>query len=89
VKEGLPYVLLEAALAGVPILATDTGGISEIIGKDQLVQSKKPTMLEEKIKDLLQSQNVTTELAEKTEANVRENFSLKAMVTNTNSVYKA
>ncbi len=30
-KEGLPYVLLEAGSAGVPIISTDVGGIPELI----------------------------------------------------------
>jgi len=30
-KEGLPYVLLEAKLAGLPILANHVGGVGEIL----------------------------------------------------------
>lgn len=33
-KEGLPYVLLEAKQAGVPIVANRVGGVGEIIDKD-------------------------------------------------------
>jgi len=29
--DGLPYVLLEAAFAGIPIIAIDVGGISEFV----------------------------------------------------------
>src|SRR3989344_2918785 len=32
-KEGLPYVLLEAGLAGLPIAATDIGGVPDIVGE--------------------------------------------------------
>jgi glycosyltransferase involved in cell wall biosynthesis len=34
VKEGLPYVLLEALYAGVPIVASDLPGIREVVGSD-------------------------------------------------------
>jgi glycosyltransferase involved in cell wall biosynthesis len=33
--EGLPNVVLEAAAAGLPIIATDTGGTSEIIDDEK------------------------------------------------------
>jgi len=35
VKEGLPYVLLEAGLNSLPIIASDTGGIKEIVENEK------------------------------------------------------
>ena len=32
--ESLPYIVLEAAAAGMPLIATDVGGIAEIFGPD-------------------------------------------------------
>ena len=45
--ESLPYVVLEAAAAGVPIIATNVGGIPEIFGPDagELVPPGDPTAL--------------------------------------------
>ena len=34
VTEGMPGVLIEAAMSGVPIVATDVGGVSEIVTQD-------------------------------------------------------
>jgi glycosyltransferase involved in cell wall biosynthesis len=31
IKEGIPYVLLEAAFAGIPVISTNVGGITEIV----------------------------------------------------------
>ncbi len=45
VKEGLPYVILEAGLAGVPVISTDVGGIAEIIKNKEtgfLIQPARP-----------------------------------------------
>jgi glycosyltransferase involved in cell wall biosynthesis len=45
--ESLPYVVLEAAAAGLPIIATRVGGIPEILGPDfpGLVQPEDPVAL--------------------------------------------
>ena len=34
-KEGFPYTLLEAGLAGIPCIASTVGGIPEIVQKNQ------------------------------------------------------
>ena len=34
-KEGLPYVLLEAKLAGLPIVANRVGDVAEILGRQR------------------------------------------------------
>lgn len=45
-KEGLPFALLEAMAAGLPIIATDVGGVKEALGAGGLVvPSKDPVAL--------------------------------------------
>lgn len=50
-KEGLPYVLLEALCAGVPIVATAVGGIPDIINETNgiLIPPARPDLLAEAI----------------------------------------
>jgi glycosyltransferase involved in cell wall biosynthesis len=45
--ESLPYIVLEAAAAQVPIIATDVGGINEIFGpyRDRLIPCDNPVIL--------------------------------------------
>ena len=52
VKEGFPYSILEAIGAGLPIVSTNVGGISEIIEDNitgLLVEPQNPNQLAEKI----------------------------------------
>jgi glycosyltransferase involved in cell wall biosynthesis len=66
-SEGSPNVILEAIDAGVPILATDVGGVSEIV-KDEvsalLVPAKQPLALANGINRLLADESLRKRLIE-------------------------
>jgi Glycosyltransferase len=62
-KEGFGLVILEAMTSGLPIVASDSGGIVDLItdGEDGfLVTEKDVEMLEEKIKYLLKNDHLRT-----------------------------
>jgi len=41
--EGLPVAIMEAFSAGIPVIATDVGGVSELVnGKNGILLEKKP-----------------------------------------------
>ncbi|MEN9647311.1 MAG: hypothetical protein RLY57_115 [Candidatus Parcubacteria bacterium] len=42
IKEGVPYVLLEAAYADIPVIATHVGGISEIVSQATITNLVPP-----------------------------------------------
>jgi glycosyltransferase involved in cell wall biosynthesis len=48
-KEGLPYVLLEARMAGLPIVANRTGGVGEILDAKDLSEFTKEKMVEKTV----------------------------------------
>ena len=79
VKEGLPYVILEALQAQVPVVATNVGGIPEIDGI-ALVPPKRADLLAQAI-----TQALTTPV--KIEATLSEEFSLERMVSKTKKIY--
>jgi len=76
--EGLGVVLLEAMASGVPVIASATGGIPDIV-RDQetglLVQQKDPGDLAEKINRVLADQELRQRLSEMGRGFVKERFS--------------
>jgi glycosyltransferase involved in cell wall biosynthesis len=90
IKEGLPYVLLEAGQLGIPTVATDVGGVSEILSRSGvLVPSKDPATLNKAIKDLLNNKDRRTSLGVSFRKHVEEKYSFEEMIKKTTEVYKA
>jgi glycosyltransferase involved in cell wall biosynthesis len=65
--EGSPNVLLEAMAAGLPIIATDVGGIPEIVTNEKealLIEKQNPVALARAIERLLGDVNLQSRLGE-------------------------
>ena len=80
-KESLPYVVLEAAAAGLPLIATDVGGIPEIVhGSDtRLISSDDVDGLATAITDVMNQPGQVAARAKRLRQLVAERFTVKAM----------
>lgn len=90
-KEGLPYVILEAGLAGLPVIATRVGGIPEIIIDGQtgvLIPPENAEATAEAIEALMANGLEREILGRNLETSVRNNFSLEQMTEQTIATYK-
>jgi len=88
--ESLPYVLLEAAAGGLPILATHVGGIPEIFGSlsTGLVTANDPPALAAAIASAVDEPAAMKLTAERVRARVHAEFSLDAMVDGGLTAYR-
>lgn len=79
--ESLPYIVLEAAAAGCPIVATAVGGIAEIFGPDadKLIPPSQPRALAEAIGAVLSNVQQACADAQRLRARVRAGFSVSTM----------
>lgn len=91
IKEGLPYIILEAGLAGLPVVASNVGGISEIIIDGEngiLVPPKNPKALAEAIKKLIDNKNLREKMADNLHQRILSEFSMQKMLNATISAYE-
>ncbi len=90
VKEGLPYTILEAMSAGLPIVATAVGGIPEMIKNREngiLVSPKNPSAFAKALIELLQNPPYAQTLGKEALLQSKK-FTLQAMLQNTEMIYK-
>jgi glycosyltransferase involved in cell wall biosynthesis len=76
--EGLPNSILEAMAAGVPVIATNVGGIPEIIDHEKtglLVSPADPIALKKIIQRLLTDESLLTSMTEAAKKRVEREFS--------------
>lgn len=90
VKEGLSYTIIEAMTAGLPIVATKTGGNPELIedGKNGLLaEIKNPTDLAEKIIFLINNPQAAKKFGLSAKNKAENNFCFEKMAEETKKVY--
>lgn len=89
-KEGLPFVLLEAGKAMLPVVATITGGVPEIIRHEEtglLVQPKDVEGLASSLERLINDRKYAKKLGQALHSHVVLHFSYSKMLVETSSVY--
>ncbi len=92
VKEGLPYTILEAGYAGLPIIATTVGGIPEIIDDMKsgiLIQPRKPAEIAHAINFYIEHLDVARQYGRALNETMKKKFTLERMLKDTEKVYTA
>jgi glycosyltransferase involved in cell wall biosynthesis len=79
--ESLPYIVLEAGAAGVPLITTRVGGIPEIYGPDAdgLVTPGDAGALARAIGAAMRNPSARADLAKRLQARIRDHFSVDVM----------
>jgi glycosyltransferase involved in cell wall biosynthesis len=89
--EGLPLALLEAMLAGVPVVATSVGGVPEIVedGRDALlVEPHDPGALAAAIGRVLDDPELATQLSEAARRHARADYTPDRLAERVSALYR-
>ncbi len=90
IKEGLPYTILEAGLAGLPVIASNTGGIPDIVDSGLngiLVEKTNIEQITKTIELMIRNPDQRRSFGLKLQEKVEKEFSLKQMLNKTLEVY--
>jgi glycosyltransferase involved in cell wall biosynthesis len=88
--EGLPLAIIEAMCAGLPILATDVGGVNELVQdgvNGYLLPLKDPVYLQAKLEQL-QDPHLRQRLGQASRARYSQSFSLEQMLHQLSTLYQ-
>ena len=87
--ESLPYVVLEAAAAGKPLIATHVGGIPEVFGPmaDRLVPPDDAGALAQAIAAMADDPAMAAQASQRLRARIANTFAVEAMVEAIVSAY--
>ncbi len=91
IKEGLPYTILEAGLASLPVIATSVGGVPDIIQNDVtgiLIKKESAIDIDSALKYLISNPDRQKLIGEKLREKVERDFSFDSMVRNTAELYQ-
>ncbi len=90
IKEGLPYVLLEVGILGVPLIATTVGGIPEIIDDMRsgiLIQPAKAQEIAYAVTFMHEHPEIRTEYGNAIARKVKADFGLQKMIQSIEKTY--
>jgi teichuronic acid biosynthesis glycosyltransferase TuaC len=87
--EGIPGVIKEAALCNLPVIATNVGGIPELIAEDTgwVIKPKSPGEIRKAILEVKNNYPVAMEKATRLKKLVTENFGVQQVVEQQTKLY--
>lgn len=88
--EGLPLTILEAMCVGLPVIASDVGGVKETINHDSgfLVSGASDDDLIEALQKLILSAELRTQMGSASRALYEKCFTVGRMIEQTESIYR-
>ena len=90
-NEGIPLTLIQAAQAGLPIVATNVGSISDIVINEStgyLIQTSPPAMADA-IEKLVRDAQLRKMMGEAGKARAAQYFSLDRMIKDHSDLYRS
>ena len=89
ISEGFPFTVLESMSCGVPVVATDVGGVSEAIdsGSGFVCKPRDPEAIGAKVVKLLNDKELRAEMSVKARQRVIDNFTLDIFIKSYEKVY--
>ena len=91
ITEALPYVLLEAGYAALPVIASNVGGIPEIIKNNKtgiLVSSRNSEEIKTSVEYLIKNPEKARVLGDSLRQEISRDFTQKMMLEKTFSLYR-
>ena len=89
--EGLPRSIIEAMRAGLPVVASDVGGVRELVEDGvtgYLVPSGDVALLRQWLQELIESPTLRTQMGQAGRRRFEEQFQFEAMFQKTLGVYE-
>lgn len=90
VKEGLPFAILEAGYAGVPVISTSVGGIPEVIQNLEngiLIPPRRPQEIKNALVYLDEHPEVKNEMIKKFRDKISDTYNFEKIVSDIKKLY--
>ncbi|HPG41015.1 MAG TPA: glycosyltransferase family 4 protein [bacterium] len=88
--EGTPFTVIEAMAAGVPVAATNVGGVADMLLDDEnglLCRSRDDREMAEKIKSLFKQPEQINKMTQRARKFVIDNYSYKRLISDLDQLY--